>query len=57
MLPKNQRHLKNDCVDCKLQDYDNKNHAWTCLGVIIESNACVSCHHYKVSDFKKVKVS
>ena len=55
MLPKNQRHLKNDCIDCKLQDYDTKNHSWTCLGIIIESNACISCHHFKVRDLKKSK--
>lgn len=56
MLAENQRHLKNDCVDCKLQEFDNQKHCWTCLGIIIESNACISCHHYKIRETRKARL-
>lgn len=56
MLAENQRHLKNDCVACKLQDFDSVNRHWTCLGIVIENNACVSCYHYKARNYGKAKV-
>lgn len=58
MMPENQVHLKNDCVDCFLQGYDEKTGLFTCHNHIISWYECVQCYQRQIRverQNKKVK--
>lgn len=48
-----QKHIKNDAIACRLQDYDSEKGCFTCYGNSISSVACVVCYHFKLREARE----